>query len=480
MYSTHEILEAAQKFKHDLPLPAIEKAGLLRKRDDYFLNISYPSLQAMAPLAPSEVEHKYRFSDRVHDIALYVHVPFCSGLCRYCHYYKVVGRGQQVDRLLNALSRELAMYDAMSPKLRAKSIYVGGGTPSLLSLSQIERLFSNICETVEIDVNAEVSFEVHPEHASPELFQRLKTVGVTRINIGVESFNDDILKHENRRHTSHQAVEAVTLARREGFSNINIDLIYGLPYQTPADWVETLQTAASLRPASICAYYLRIKETTPMFKTYLRDPEIFPTEDEVLLMHASTLELMRRAGYSQSIVDWFFADPNQSHRYQMHNWLMTDAVALMGLGPSAYSYIDGLQYYNVNDLDEYIARVENDASPIHRGENLTGLEERIRRSLMLGIKCGIDQSYCRDTFGIDVEQMFAAEFELLHELGLISISAGRIELTPAGSLFADEIGQMFYSANIRERMKTIKSTVISTTLPHKNPVHPLRAANAVE
>jgi coproporphyrinogen III oxidase-like Fe-S oxidoreductase len=186
-------------------------------------------------------------------------------------------------------------------------------------------------------------------------------------------------------------------------------------------------------------------------------------------MHASTLEHMARAGYTQHIVDWFFRDNKFFHSYQQHNWQRTDAITLLGIGASAYSYVDGLQYYNVNDIGEYCRRVNEHRLPIERGEDLPTVEEQMRRALMLGLKFVIDRVEWRNLYGCDVVNTFFDEMALLRKLHLISINDSFVQLTDNGSLFADEIGQLFYSATIRHRMNLVQPTRRSTTLPHINP-----------
>jgi oxygen-independent coproporphyrinogen III oxidase len=464
-----EVREAATAFRRSLPEQALRKHGLWRDRNKYFLNIAYPSMQAMHRLDPKVVQSRYGTHLGSRPISLYVHVPFCSGLCSYCHYYKIIGKTNLVDSYLTAIASELSHYKALSGGLCAETIYVGGGTPSFLTTPQIERIFATIRRSVDVSRDAEISFEVHPEHACPELFACLRRVGVNRINIGVESFDDSILVSENRRHTAQQAIDAIKLAQEHGFENTNIDLIYGLPHQTVDGWLNSIGTATALVPASVCAYYLRIKETTPMFKWYQSKQQEFPSEDDVLLMHISTIEHAARSGFNQYIVDWFFRDERFFHKYQMHNWQTTDTTSLLGVGPSAYSYVDGVQYYNVNDLGEYVLRINESKSPIEKGEVLTSEVERVRRALMLGLKCSISRSYFRDVYGFDVVECFDEEMRLLAHLELIEIDSEVVRLTKAGTLFADEIGQLFYSASIRERMDAVKKTIVSTTVRKKNP-----------
>lgn len=465
------LLDLARQFVSILPLDRLSNAGIERSRESYFLNISYPSLQAMKSVRPEEIfTNCCRINQEPSPVALYVHIPFCSSLCSYCHYYKLLKpTALRVTEYLTALSQEVALTFQHHGKVKYRSLYVGGGTPSLLTFDQIRQLFETLNTVAEPSNDAtEVSFEVHPENASPELFSLLRNLGVNRLNIGVESFDDRILASENRRHSRDDALRAFKIATEAGFTNINIDCIYGLRHQTLESWSDTLDTIAILAPASFCAYYLRLKQGTPEYKRFLHQPEEFASEADLLTMHAMTFLKLYSMGYSQETVDWFIRDRKYFHEYQDHNWQKTDTVPLVGLGVSAYSYQNGWQYYNHNDLAKYIQAVANGVLPIWRGERLDG-DERIRRAVMLGIKSKINRKEFSAVYGVDPACVFAEDFARMSELDLVSVSQSTIGLTELGKLFADEVGQAFYSETMKRRMGQLDPSLISTTLPRFNP-----------
>jgi len=453
-----------------VPLQRIRAAGIWRDRNNYFLNISYPSLQAMQVVNPKAVLSTGS-PPGPNSVALYIHIPFCTAECHYCHYYKIFAQPSSVvDIYLDMLIRELSLYADYFDGLIAKSIYIGGGTPSYLTPEQIHRLFKGIARHVEVPNGIEISFEVHPEDGNQEKLEALWDCGINRINVGVESFDDEVLKGEHRRHTAADVRELLDIAEGVGFENVNLDLIYGLRNQSIRQWETNLNWIAQLRPASATLYFLRLKRGTPEYKLWKQFPEQFPSDFDLLLMHVMNFEhLDVELGYKQRPVDWFVRDPKYFHYYQDHNWRLSDEVNLLGIGASAYSYVDGWQRYNINDMKRYNEALSKGDAPIWKAEYLTDQEERMRRTLMLGLKIGIDRSLFCETYGVDALTVDDTTWQKLVELNLVEITPETIELTYSGRLFADEIGQQFYSDRMKVRMEALDPELVSTTWPQFNP-----------
>lgn len=463
------LIESAKNALVQLPLTRMRESGIWRDRSTYFLNISYPSLQAMNEVPAATILNETS-SQSGKTVALYVHVPFCKAECYYCHYYKQFGKSEEdVDAFLSALTQELTMQERQYGGLNAASIYIGGGTPSYLNSEQIEYLFQSIEAHVSIPKGIEISFEMHPESVTEDRLEALSRHNVNRINMGIESFDDTLLASENRRHSSDEAIDAYHRLKLAGFPTINLDLIYGLQGQTVQQWEQSLDTLALLQPDSSTMYYLRLKKGTPEYKIWKAHPERFASDEDLLLMHAMTFERMETGlGYVQNPVDWFIRDPSYFHVYQDHNWRKTDETELLGLGPSAYSYVGGWQYYNINDTDRWKTCLHAGQSPIWKGERLSK-EESMRRTVMLGMKIGIDREAFLRTYQQDVIDAFPDTWKHLEHLQLVEISSEAASLTYMGKLFADEVGQQFYSDDMKRRMAVIDPAMVSTTWPQFNP-----------
>lgn len=466
--STSALVRKSAERLSQIALDKLQSAGIWRDRSCYFLNIAYPSLQAMG-LIDANTIYTSSFQSNSRNVALYIHIPFCTAECYYCHYYKKFAQSvDQVDKYLDSIGRELYQYTRILGDLHVKSIYIGGGTPSYLTPQQIERLFDTIRRYTSITPGIEISFEIHPESATAERMHVLVQNGVNRINIGVESFEDRLLANENRRHTSAQVIEAYQIALQANLTNINLDLIYGLKGQSLEGWEYNLDAVNKLQPASTTMYYLRLKRGTPEYKLWKLHKETFPSDMDLLLMHAMSFERMEEElGYRQMPVDWFVRSDQFFHQYQDYNWRRSDEVELLGLGASAYSYIDGWQYYNMNDIQRYQDSLERGDLPIWRAEHLDG-EERMRRTLMLGLKIGINRGSFSQLYGYDVINAFAPVWERLVDLNLVEILPETVQLTYSGKLFADEVGQQFYSDSMKQRMAAIDPELVSTTWPQFN------------
>lgn len=463
----HTLLGKARDIAEKLQANNLKKINIWREQEKYFLNISYPSLQAMGTVSQQDIQEIIQVPFKSESLALYVHLPFCQALCSYCHYYKIFKASSDVVRnYIDSIIVEISLRKWQFQNSKVSSIYIGGGTPSYCSTSEIERLFVAIQSNFAINEGAEVSFEVHPEHATPELFNLLNRVGVNRISIGVESLSDNVLSNQNRRHTAAQAIAAYDLALLNGFENINLDLIYGLPAQSLADWTDSLEKIVQLRPASVCAYYMRMKRGTPDFKKFFRS---MASEEDRLIMHIMTFEAMSEVGYMQNTVDWFVREDIYNHKYQQSNWQKSESSGLLGVGASSYSYINGWQYYNINDIHKYESFIANKNPPIWKGEKLTSLEERMRRTIFLGIKTPISRSWFKDVYGCDLIEAFSEIWRVLANADLILIKDDLVSLTYTGKLFADEIGQLFYSESMAERMMQVENALVSTTHPKQNP-----------
>ena len=450
-------------------LSQMKNSRFWRKSDRYFLNISYPSLQAMDYISQNSILDVIEaIGER--PIALYVHVPFCKAACYYCHYYKKFNKSEnEVDSYIDTLLLELQnISNITGGKLRCKSIYFGGGTPSYMSAKQIDRIIRGIHRYCDLEPKAEFSFEMHPESSDLDRIKAIIEGGVNRISIGVESLEDKVLKSENRRHSSADVKKAVERVHKVGVNTINLDFIYGLMNQTLEGWENTLKSALSLHPDSVTSYRLRLKKGSSEFKKWKLDKTLFPTEDEILLMHAMSMVFWEDYnGYRQSPIDWFIKDQKSFHFYQDHNWRKTEETPLLGIGPSAYSCIDNMQFYNINDTSMWAEKIHSGNLGSWKGYEINQ-DDAMRRSIMLGIKFGVDIKWFSKTFNRLPTDIFKKELKELESLGLISFKDNIISLTRKGTLFADEIGQFFYGEKVAKQMQQIPVEMISSTFPQFN------------
>ena len=361
---------------------------------------------------------------------IYIHIPFCLSKCPYCDFYSVVGDEIIIDRFNDALLDEIQLTARTKWKNRVyTSIYFGGGTPPLLSAEKIGSIIHSLRQTFNITPNAEISLEANPESITSVFLKNIKNQGVNRISIGVQSFDDNLLKLLGRVHNSETAEKAINSAFKAGFENIGIDLIFGIPGQTVSLWQDTLHRAIKKKPVHISAYGLTIESGTP-FEEMINKGELVPVDSDTQAEMYNTLhQTLTDKGYVRYEIS-SYAKPGFECRHNLKYW--TDQKYL-GLGPSAHSYYTKYRKSSYKNLDKYIASINNGKPPIAFKEMLTP-EQKSQERLMLGLRTtlGVELMAVKDAIDINMMATFIRD-------GYLKKEVDRIALTDKGFLFADEI-----------------------------------------
>jgi oxygen-independent coproporphyrinogen-3 oxidase len=358
---------------------------------------------------------------------LYVHIPFCARICPYCAFYKDLLDRSQTRRFCEAILSELDR-QRRSFAISPKTIYFGGGTPTALSIAQLELLLRGFRERLDLSQLVEWTMEANPGSVSARKAAFLRNLGITRISLGVQSWNDDLLKLLGREHNARQAKESFDILRAAGFSNINIDLMFGLPGQSLEQWRSTLEKTTALQPEHISAYCLTYEEDTEFFLRHARgefrqDPD---ADAEFLEMSMSILE---DTGYEHYEIS-NYARPGFSSVHNRAYWMGED---YFGIGPSAVSTVDMQRWQNVCDYRSYIDRVFAGQSPTGSAETLTSDMKRTERiALSLRTRDGVSAS---DLKG------FERQKDEFTALGLLRESHGNFALTRQGKLLADSVAE---------------------------------------
>ena len=283
---------------------------------------------------------------------LYIHIPFCGQRCIYCDFYSTTQSRSLTRPYIKAVAHEIKCRASELPSSTLTSVYVGGGTPSLLTGEAIKELFSAVHNNFQIAPEAEITFEANPDDITPELIKNLISQGVNRISLGIQSFNDGQLKLLHRRHTSHQAQQAVKLIHESGIPHISIDLIYGQPRQTLNLWRSDLVQALSLPIDHLSAYALSVEDNTPLSRLINTRKLTLPTDEETSEMFRALCEATRQAGFQHYEIS-NFCKPDGRARHNSGYWKGTP---YLGVGPGAHSYDGATRYSNPSQLSEYIAQ----------------------------------------------------------------------------------------------------------------------------
>jgi oxygen-independent coproporphyrinogen-3 oxidase len=364
--------------------------------------------------------------------AAYVHIPFCAHHCGYCDFAVVEGREDQIDRYLNALQLELQRLGFPRP---IDTLFLGGGTPSHLNEAQLGRLFAALDRWLPRHERSEVSLEANPDSFDNAKAELLRHLGVTRISLGVQSFQPLVLRVLERRHHPQHVFSAAEAAHRVGL-RLSLDLIFGVPGQSLANWREDLRRAIDLQPEQISTYGLTWEKGTRLWKQQQRRELIPLTEESERAMYEAAMDDLETAGYSQYEIS-SFARPGG--RCQ-HNQVYWANEAFFGFGMGAAAYVGGTRTLNVRQLDEYLRRRESGRSPVFQTETL-GPEERARETLTLNLRRveGVERTRFRRQTGFDVDTLAGPALARHVRAGLMIDDGGRIALTRAGRCVADSI-----------------------------------------
>ncbi len=381
---------------------------------------------------------------------LYVHIPFCRKRCDFCYFRVYTDKDSHaVRRYLDAVIREVASF-ATEPYVRGRLpqfVYFGGGTPSYLSVEQLDYLFTGLQHHIPWqNPNGrvrEVTFECEPGTLQPKKIAWLREAGVTRLSLGVENFNPDILELNNRAHRAKEIHTAYEYARSIGFPQINIDLIAGMLGETDENWADCITKTRELAPDSVTIYQMEIPYNTTVYRRMKdRGTRVAPVADwdtKRRWLDAAFRDL-ERDGYHVGSAHTA-AKANVEFLYRDGLWCGAD---LLGVGVASFSHLGGLHFQNKHDFDPYIAAVEGGALPVHRALRISD-DERLVREFVLQLKFGaLDLQGFRDKFGVDPLERFAEPLAKHAQTGMLKMSHDRIELTRQGLLQADSLLPEFF------------------------------------
>src|SRR5258708_9284538 len=365
---------------------------------------------------------------------IYLHIPYCKQACYYCDFHFSTQQDSKTQ-LVQALSLELALQKNYLGNEVVETIYLGGGTPSLLNEKELGEIFHSIHKHFAVTDNAEITLEANPDDLSLENLQAIRKVGVNRLSIGIQSFENDILKFLNRAHSAREAADCVTHARNAGFSNISIDLIYAIPGQTSELWMKNIEQAIALSPEHISSYSLTIEEKT-VFGNWFKKGKLKIESDEAAASQMEILmDLLGRAGYEHYEIS-NFCRPNF---YSRHNSSYWKQKKYLGIGPSAHSYNGSSRQYNIRNNYLYIQSLEQGKIPfaIETLSRANLINEYLLTTLRTSWGCDLD--YLAKHFSFDLSADRKKEIDQFQLLGLIEGKENVLVLTQKGKLLADKI-----------------------------------------
>jgi oxygen-independent coproporphyrinogen III oxidase len=370
----------------------------------------------------------------VSELSIYIHIPFCRSRCGYCSFTSYSGRERDISAYVEALTKEIVL--TRRSDVTVRTIYFGGGTPSTLALSHVEAILESIYQHYTVDPDAEITFEANLGTIDLNYLHSLRSLGINRLSLGVQSLDDKELAFLGRCHSTSQARQAIDDARSAGFNNLSLDFIYGLPGRIISNWESMLNQIIDFGAEHLSLYGLTLEPDTPLGMAVVRDEHSAPDPDQAATEYESASAKLAAAGYRHyEISNW--ARPGFESR---HNTVYWKRGEYLGVGVAAHSFTGGERIANTRDLDEYLVSLTSARLPRSEIE-VIGRDMALSEAIFLGLRLeqGISLDDIGRQFSIDLRNRFAAEIAELFGLGLVELSADRLRLTPRGCLLGNEV-----------------------------------------
>lgn len=371
---------------------------------------------------------------------IYIHIPFCKQKCYYCDFVSFANKEELIERYINALKKEIKY--KLKSKDKIDTIYIGGGTPSVIDSKYIVEILKEIYSIVGFDATREVTIEINPGTVDKEKIEAYKTVGINRISLGLQTTNDKLLKNIGRIHTYKQFEEAYNLVKQAGFTNINVDLMLALPNQTIKDLEESLKQVISLNPTHISVYSLILEEGTKLEDLINRKALELPSEDIERQMYWKTKHLLEENGYIHYEIS-NFAKENYKSKHNSNCW---EQQEYYGFGLASHSYINNVRYSELEDLSQYIKNIENEE--YNKNKQVNEIQTKISKAkeyMMLSLRTidGVKIKEYKAKFQENPLYIYRREIEKLTQNELLEIDGDHIKLTAKGIDFANQVWKEF-------------------------------------
>ncbi|WP_096516669.1 radical SAM family heme chaperone HemW [Clostridium perfringens] len=361
-------------------------------------------------------------------ISLYIHIPFCAQKCLYCDFPSFARKDHLRKAYIEALNKEIISLREKHNNLEINTIFIGGGTPSVLEANELECLLKEVAK-LNMAKDIEYSMECNPGNLTEKKLEVMKKYGVNRISMGLQAKQDNLLKGLGRIHNYKTFKENFLLAKKVGFNNINVDLMFGLPNQSLNEWEETLREIISLEPAHISAYSLIIEEGTAFYNLYENDKLKLPTEEEERKMYHLAKKILEENGFNQYEIS-NYAKEGKECRHNLAYWNMDNWI---GVGSAAASYIDGKRIKNISSVEEYINSIKDKEEAVEEIIN-NSKNDNMEEFMFMGLRKinGIDENEFKNRFSMNINDVYGEILNKYIGEGLLIRESGRIFLSEKG------------------------------------------------
>ena len=373
-------------------------------------------------------------------IGIYIHIPFCKAKCFYCDFNSFACRDDLVPAYFSALKKEIALYSEKLKGYNIKSVFIGGGTPSSVDAQYIYEVVNLLYKELDIDKEAEISIETNPGTLTEEKLKSYKALGINRLSMGLQAWQDSILESLGRIHTAKEFEQNFKMARRIGFDNINVDLIFGIPGQTLEDWRHTLEKVTSLEPEHLSCYSLKIEEGT-VFGDRFERGELVPLDDNIdREMYNFCKDFLFQKGYKHYEISNF---AKEGYRCR-HNLIYWKAEEYVGLGAGAHSFFESTRFNNVYDPESYIDYIKNGKEVSENFEYIDS-KESMGEFMILGLRLidGISMEDFKTRFNEEIGNVYGSQIDKMVKKGLLIVKDGRVVLSSSGLDYANQVFMEF-------------------------------------
>ncbi len=382
---------------------------------------------------------------------IYIHIPFCAEKCLYCDFYSITDLSGTAS-FVAALEREMELVGQTVLVLAFDTLYIGGGTPSMLDAAAIERITAAVFQNFNFHPDVEITIEVNPGTVKLEDLQKYRQAGINRLNIGVQSFGEANLKFLGRIHSRDEAIASIDRGRQAGFENIGLDLIYGLPKQDESQWLDDLDRAIQINPEHLSCYILTRESGTALDRQVASGRINLPDDDYLRRLFEGTIDHLTRHGFQHYEVSNFArkVDVDCSPWQSRHNRKYWSFAPYVGLGPSAHSYRKPRRHWNQRSVEKYLKDIRLGKLPIAERENLTR-EQMIMETILLGFRTtkGIDLGNFKHRLGFDFVKTFGETISELEKDDLLKLSETHCALTVKGMALLDSITAAFTNQDVQ-------------------------------
>jgi len=441
-------------------LKALEKAGIKRDLKKYYILGNYPPLIALDDVLTNQINifDEPKNNKALKELDVYLHFPFCEKKCKFCHFYSVSNIEQEIIRYLNNLKKEINLITNKLGGIKAKSIYIGGGTPSLMTPQQITDLIDYLKKKIIVDDDILFTFDINPilnrDRLKTKKITAMLKAGVNRIVLGGVDLDDNVLSAQGRIHTKKDEIEIIDyLKSLSSKPQVAADMMIGVPRQTLESWNHTLDILIKKKVDCVMVFPHMFKATQANWFEYKKDPKSFPSVIDRIELYLLTMNKFKNAGYIHTPLHYFNRSKKFFNEQQIRKFESLDETELLAFGVSSFGFINDYQYFNVPTIKEYNERIENNEFSTWRALKLTK-KMLLERDIMFQLfSRGVNKNFILAKYNIDIDKKYKNIIQKFISSDLLKSTKINLELTEIGKLFAEEVCDKFAGKEIKEKAR---------------------------